>query len=114
MSGPPAPAVTSITGATAARCRRGALVARRTVAFTALAAALLLGAPVARADHDRQAVGGASTDGVHVQPTASQFMPPHRPDVSASAARDIDALYRQLIGPKPSDSGSSARAVSPR
>jgi hypothetical protein len=47
-----------------------------------------------------------------VQPTAKQFALPNHPDVSASAARDIDALYRQLIGPQP-ETSSGFRSSTP-
>jgi hypothetical protein len=33
---------------------------------------------------------------VHVQPAASEFTPPHRPDISASEAKEVDDLYREL------------------
>ena len=54
----------------------------------------------------------AATDSAPVQPTAKQFAPPNQPDASASHARYVDELYRQLIGPAPatsSGSGSSTR-----
>jgi hypothetical protein len=43
----------------------------------------------------------AAIDRVLVQPPASQFAPPYRPDVNAAAARDIDELYRELTGSFP-------------
>jgi len=48
----------------------------------------------------------ASTDSVRVQPTANEFAPPNQPDVSDSEARDIDEIYRRLIGPPPSTSSA--------
>jgi len=93
-----------------------ALAAGHTAATLALAAGLLLAAPVARADdgsaHGQQTVEGAGTDRVRVQPTARQFAPPNQPDVSAREARDIDALYHQLIGPKPATSPDSRSSTS--
>ena len=101
--------------------RHEALAAGHRAAMLALAAGLLLAAPVARADHrsphGQQTIEaastnrvrvqpGASTDRVLVQPTARQFAPPNQ-DVSASAARDIDALYQELIGAKPARSSDS-------
>ena len=49
----------------------------------------------------------AITDSVRVQPTAKEFAPPNQPDVSAAGARDIDLLYRQLIGPPTATSTGS-------
>jgi hypothetical protein len=54
----------------------------------------------------------AADDSVRGQPTAEQFAPPNQPDVGASEARTVDALYRQLIGSSPaitSGSRSSSR-----
>jgi hypothetical protein len=48
-----------------------------------------------------------STESVRVQPTAKEFAPPNQPDVSATGARDIDLLYRQLIGPPAATSSGS-------
>ena len=47
----------------------------------------------------------ASRDSVRVQPTAKEFAPPNQPDVSDSEARDIDEIYRRLIGPPATSSG---------
>jgi hypothetical protein len=88
----------------------------RTVAMLALAAGLLLPVSVAWADHGpahrREVVEEVCTDCVHVQPTARQFAPPYRSDVSASAAREIDALYRELIGTEPATSPGSRSNIS--
>jgi hypothetical protein len=45
--------------------------------------------------------------GVRVQPSAREFAWPNRPDVDVSKAREIDELYRELIGNR-SSSGSTA------
>jgi hypothetical protein len=55
----------------------------------------------------------AGADIVRVQPTAKQFAPPNQPDFSPSNARDIDILYRQLIGPPPATSSSSRLRAAP-
>jgi hypothetical protein len=49
----------------------------------------------------------ASTGSVRAQPTAREFALPNQPDVSATGARDIDLLYRQLIGPPAASSPGS-------
>jgi hypothetical protein len=77
-----------------------------------LAAGLLVAGPTARAADGAarpQSTVEAGADRVRVQPSAKEFAPPFRPDVSASAARTADTLYRQLIGPQLSTSRGFAR-----
>jgi hypothetical protein len=75
------------------------------LAFAAGFRVAALGAPAAdEPARPRPSAERAGTDGVRVQPTAKQFAPPYQPDVSASDARDIDILYRRLIGPPPATS----------
>jgi hypothetical protein len=87
----------------------------RAAAMMAFAAGLLVGALGAGADEPARAQPAAErtvTDSVRGQPTAKQFAPPNRPDTSASDARFIDQLYRELIGPPPAtSSGSRLRAA---
>ena len=84
--------------------------AGRAVAMLAFAAGLLVAALGARAADEPArpppTAEQAGTDSVRVQPIEKQFAPPNQPDVSARDARDIDILYRQLIGPPPTSSGS--------
>ena len=91
----------------------GAERIRHAAASLAVAVGLLLTGSVARADegweNGQRTIDGAHTDRVRVQPTAREFAPPYQPDVGASAARDIDALYQQLTGAKP-DRASDARS----
>jgi hypothetical protein len=49
----------------------------------------------------------AGADSARVQPTAEQFAPPNQPDVSDSAARYVNELYRQLIGSSPATTSGS-------
>jgi hypothetical protein len=56
----------------------------------------------------RPSVERAGANSVRFQATAEQFAPPNQPDISASDARFIDQLYRELIGP-PSAASSSSR-----
>ena len=85
-------------------------------ALPTLAAGLLLTGSVARADEGwenaQQTIDGAHTDRVRVQPTAREFAPPNQPDVGASAARDIDALYQQLTGANPARASDSRSSTS--
>jgi hypothetical protein len=53
------------------------------------------------------------TDTVRFQPVAEQFAPPNQPDLSASNARFIDQLYRELVGPPAAISWSSRRPATP-
>jgi hypothetical protein len=85
--------------------------AGRAAAMLAFAAGLLvaaLGSPAADEPARPQPTAErAGADSVHAQPTAKQFAPPSQPDVSASDARYVDELYRQLIGPPPETSSGS-------
>jgi hypothetical protein len=46
----------------------------------------------------------AGMESIRAQPIAEQFEAPNQPATSASDARFIDELYRQLIGPPPATS----------
>ena len=74
-----------------------------------MALALYAAAPLARAaDQPTRAqptTEGAGTITTHVQPTAKEFASPNQPDVNASQAREIDALYRELISRSAPPSG---------
>ena len=87
--------------------------AARTAAMLAFAAGLLVAALGAWAADElarpRPTVERAGTDIVHFQPIAEQFAPPNQPDISASDARFIDQLYRQLISPPPPATSTSSR-----
>lgn len=89
----------------------------RSAAVLGLAAGLLVAALGAWAADEparrRPTVERAGTDIVRFQPTAEQFAPPNRPDISASDGRFIDQLYRDLIGPPPVTSSSSRRRAAP-
>ena len=88
----------------------------RAAAMLAFAAGLLVAALGARAAEPARAqptAERAATDSVRGQPTAKQFAPPNQPDVSASDARTVDALYRLLIGPPPATSSSSRLRTAP-
>ena len=91
--------------------------AARAAAMLAFAAGLLVAALGARAADEPArpvpAVERAGTDIVRFQSTAEQFAPPNRPDTSASDARFIDELYRELIGSPPATSSSSRRRAAP-
>ena len=86
---------------------RTATALARTTALTmafALAAAPL--APAADEPARPQPTAeGAGTVRTHVQPTAIEFAPPNQPDVSASEAREIDELYRQVMSRSAPPSG---------
>lgn len=88
--------------------------AGRAAAMLAFAAGLLVAALGARAADEparpQPAAERAGTDSSRAQPTAEQFAPPNQPDVSASDARDIDILYRQLIGPPRGGTSSGSRS----
>ncbi len=91
--------------------------AARAAAMLAFAAGLLVAALGAWAADEparpRPTVERAGTDIVRFRPTAEQFAPPNQPDISASDARFIDQLYRELIGPPPATSSSSSRRAAP-
>jgi hypothetical protein len=91
------------------------LVAGAAAAMLAFAVGLLVAVFGARAADEparpQPTAERASTDSVRVQPTAKEFAPPNQPDVSATGARDVDLLYRQLIGlPGATSSGSHSNA----
>jgi hypothetical protein len=87
------------------------LAPRRTYRLAASRAAMLafavgffvaaLGAAADEPARSQPTAERPGTDSVRVQPTAKQFAPPNQPDISASAARTVDALYRLLTGPQP-------------
>ena len=82
-------------------------------AMLLVAAAFLVGAPMARSAEDAARPRPnleAGADRVRVQPSAKEFAPPNPPDVSTKAAHEIDGLYRQLAGPQPETSRVRARA----
>ena len=87
------------------------LVASAAAALLAFAVGLLVAVFGAWAADEparpRPTAERAGTDVVRAQPTAKQFAPPNQPDVSATGARDIDLLYRQLIGPPAATSSGS-------
>jgi hypothetical protein len=87
------------------------LIACAAAAMLAFAVGLLVAAFGARAADEparpQPSAERAGTDSVRVQPTAKEFAPPNQPDVSATGARDIDLLYRQLIGPPAATSSGS-------
>jgi hypothetical protein len=87
------------------------LVAGAAAAMLAFAVGLLVAVFGARAAdwpaRPQPTAERASTDSVRVQPTAKEFAPPNQPDVSTTGARDIDLLYRQLIGPPAATSSGS-------
>jgi hypothetical protein len=89
------------------------LVGVGAAAMLAFAVGLLVaifGARAADAPANPQhAAERAATDSVRVQPAAKQFAPPNQPDASASHARYVDELYRQLIGP-PRETSSGPRS----
>ena len=89
----------------------------RAAAMLAFVAGLLVAALGARAADEparpQPTAEQADTDSARVQPTAKRFAPPNLPDVSASDARDIDILYRQLIGPPRGTSSGSRSSTSP-
>jgi len=91
------------------------LVAGGAAALLAFAVGLLVAALGAWAADERarpqSAIERAGTDSVRVQPTAKQFAQPNQPDVSATEARDIDKLYRELIGPPPATSSDSRSSI---
>ena len=77
-----------------------------------------MGAPVRAADEPTRiqpTAEGVGATGVRVQPIAKQFAPPNQPDVNDSRAREIEALYRQLMcpptatSPGPAPSGCAKR-----
>jgi len=87
------------------------LIAGAAAAMLAFAVGLLVAVFGARAAAEparpQPTAERGSTDRVRVQPTAKEFAPPNQPDVSATGARDIDLLYRQLIGPPAATSSGS-------
>jgi hypothetical protein len=90
------------------------LIAGAAAAMLAFGVGLLVAVFGARAADEsarpRPTAERAGTDSVRVQPTAKEFAPPNQPDVSATGARDIDLLYRQLIGsPAATSSGSHSK-----
>ena len=96
--------------------RKNRAAVSRAAAMLAFALGLLVAALGAAADEParpRPTVERAGTDFVRFQPTAEQFAPPTQPDISASDARFIDQLYRQLIGPPPATSSSPRRRAAP-
>ena len=96
--------------------RKDRAAVSRAAAMLAFAAGLLVAALGAGADEPARAQPAAEragTDSVRGQPTAKQFAPPNQPDVGASDARTVDALYRLLIGPPPATSSSSRLRTAP-
>ena len=101
-----------------ARCARrhkGAATGRA-AAILAFTAGLLIAALAAQAEgapvRPQPTAKQAGSDYLRVPPTEKQSAPPFQPDLSASDARYVDELYRELIGPPPatpSGSRSSAR-----
>ncbi len=91
--------------------------AGRAAAMLAFAAGLLVAVLGARAADEparpQPIAERAGTDNARAQPTAKQFAPPNQPDVSASNARYVDELYRQLIGPLPETSSGSRSSTRP-
>jgi hypothetical protein len=91
--------------------------AARAAAMLAFAAGLLVavvGAWVAdEPARPRPTIERPRTDTVRFQPVAEQFAPPNQPDLSASDARFIDQLYRELVGPPAATSSSSRRPAAP-
>jgi hypothetical protein len=87
------------------------LVAGAAAAMLAFAVGLLVVVFGARAADEplrvQPTAERASTDSARAQPTARKFAPPNQPDVSDSEARDIDEIYRRLIGPPPATSSGS-------
>jgi hypothetical protein len=81
--------------------------AAATLAFAAGLLVAALGAGANEPARPQPTAERAGTDSARVQPTAKQFALPNRPDVSASDARTVDALYRLLIGPQPAPSSDS-------
>ena len=97
------------------RPRNGA--AGRAMAMLAFAAGLLvaaLGAPAADEPVRSQSTAERDgTDSARVQPAAKQFATPNQPDVSASDARAVDALYRLLIRPQPATPSDTRSSTPP-
>lgn len=96
--------------------RKDRVAVSRAAAMLAFAAGLLVAAIGAGADEPTRSqptVKRAGTDSVRAQPTAKLFAPPHQPDDSAGAARVVDELYRQLIGPPPAISPDSRPSAPP-
>jgi hypothetical protein len=87
------------------------LIASAAAAMLAFAVGLLVAVFGARASDEptrpQPTAEPAGAGSVRRQPTAREFVPPNQPDVSDSAARDIDLLYRQLIGPPAATSPGS-------
>jgi hypothetical protein len=108
--------IRNVAPLTSWRKRRRPAVARA-AAMLAFAAGLLVAALGASAADQparpRPTVERTGADIVRFQPTAEQFAPPNQPDISASHARFIDQLYRELIGPPPATSSSSRRRPAP-
>jgi hypothetical protein len=83
--------------------------------MTVLASATLLVAASARVTYggenptSRQVAAGSSTSIIRVQPTASEFVPPRRPDVSPIDAKEIGKLYRELMNLDPDAASTSPR-----
>jgi hypothetical protein len=71
-------------------------LARVLVSTAFLAAASAPFAYGADAPPDGQTSAAGRVPAVHVQPAAGEFTPPHRPDISASEAKEVDDLYREL------------------
>jgi hypothetical protein len=78
--------------------------ARLPLAAILVVTTLFVSTPLAGADERQRpppVTERADLDSVSVQPRAKQFASPYKPDVSGNSARDVDALYRQLINQQP-------------
>jgi len=88
------------------------LVAGGAAALLAFAVGLLVAVFAAWAADEparpRPTAERAGTDSVRLRPTANQFVLPSQPGVSDRDSIYVDELYRQLIGPPTTSSGSGS------
>ncbi|HLZ67568.1 MAG TPA: hypothetical protein VKQ29_15155 [Aliidongia sp.] len=65
--------------------------------FATVAALPAHGMENSAAAHDGALPYHAIVDGKRLQPRASDFEWPHRPDVNSADAKDVEALFRRLV-----------------
>jgi hypothetical protein len=91
-------------------------VAGHAVAMLAFVAGLLIASLGAAADEraqPRPTTERGGTANIRGHSTAKQFAPPNQPDISASDAGTVDAIYRLLMGPQPTISSDSRASIPP-
>jgi hypothetical protein len=91
-------------------------IAGHAAAVLAFATGLLIASLGAAADErarTRPIAERAGTANIRGHPIAKQFAPPNQPDISASDAGTVDAIYRLLMGPQPTISSDSRVSIPP-